>query len=203
MELFADRELLPRLAGEDQKRRRVFKGICLITALGLMLFALAGPRWGSHYQEVSQRGVDIMLAVDVSRSMLVEDVVMTIQGSELNRRTRERGDRESVEVPSSDVANEEENSDTSTASTSSEEISEEESSETPSNTQADDAPQGNAATQDDEAQTGSEADNTPVPVTESSSPESASEPAPEQPAPATDLTPTSEPTSEASGAQSD
>jgi Ca-activated chloride channel family protein len=97
MELFADRELLPRLAGEDQKRRRVFKGICLITALGLMLFALAGPRWGSHYQEVSQRGVDIMLAVDVSRSMLVEDV----EPNRLERARREivdflrivRGDR--------------------------------------------------------------------------------------------------------------
>jgi Ca-activated chloride channel family protein len=74
MALFADSALLARLAGEDQRRRRLFKGICLIIGLGLMLFALAGPRWGSHYQEVSQRGVDIMLLVDVSPSMLVEDV---------------------------------------------------------------------------------------------------------------------------------
>ena len=39
-----------------------------------MLFALAGPRWGSHYEEVSQKGVDIMLLIDVSPSMLVEDI---------------------------------------------------------------------------------------------------------------------------------
>ncbi|HDH98529.1 MAG TPA: VWA domain-containing protein [Deltaproteobacteria bacterium] len=39
-----------------------------------MVFALAGPRWGSHFQEVSQKGVDIMIAVDVSPSMLVEDI---------------------------------------------------------------------------------------------------------------------------------
>jgi Ca-activated chloride channel family protein len=39
-----------------------------------MIFALAGPRWGSHYQEVSQKGVDIMIVVDVSRSMWVEDI---------------------------------------------------------------------------------------------------------------------------------
>jgi len=74
MELFADSVLLIRLAGRDQKRRPFLKGLFLITALGLMLFALAGPRWGSHYQEVSQKGVDIMMLVDVSPSMLVEDV---------------------------------------------------------------------------------------------------------------------------------
>ncbi len=73
MERFADRELLVRLTGQDQARKRFFKGLFLLIALGLMLFALAGPRWGSHFQEVSQKGVDIMILVDVSRSMLVED----------------------------------------------------------------------------------------------------------------------------------
>lgn len=74
MERFADPELLARLTGKDLKRRRFFKGLFLLTALALMLFALAGPRWGSHYQEVSQKGVDIMILVDVSASMGVEDV---------------------------------------------------------------------------------------------------------------------------------
>ncbi|MDY6987041.1 MAG: VWA domain-containing protein [Thermodesulfobacteriota bacterium] len=74
MEQFADPELLIRLAGEDRRRTRFFKGLFLITALGLMFFALAGPRWGSHFQEVHQKGVDIMILVDVSPSMLVEDV---------------------------------------------------------------------------------------------------------------------------------
>ncbi len=50
-----------------------------------MVFALAGPRWGSHYQEVSQKGVDIMILVDVSPSMLVEDV----DPSRLERARRE------------------------------------------------------------------------------------------------------------------
>jgi Ca-activated chloride channel family protein len=74
MERFADPELLARLTGQDLKRRRFFKGLFLLTALALMLFALAGPRWGSHYQEVSQKGVDIMILVDVSASMGVEDI---------------------------------------------------------------------------------------------------------------------------------
>lgn len=74
MEEFADPELLVRLTGEVQKGRRFLKGFLLLGTFGLMVFALAGPRWGSHFQEVRQKGVDIIIAVDVSPSMLVEDV---------------------------------------------------------------------------------------------------------------------------------
>jgi len=85
---FADPELLIRLTGKEQKERAVIKAVCLLAALGLMLFALAGPQWGSHYQEVSRKGVDIMVLVDVSPSMLVED----IKPSRLERARRELTD---------------------------------------------------------------------------------------------------------------
>jgi len=74
MERFADPELLARLTGKVRRGRRFLKEFFLLSAFGLMVFALAGPRWGSHFQEVSQKGVDIMIAVDVSPSMLVEDI---------------------------------------------------------------------------------------------------------------------------------
>jgi Ca-activated chloride channel family protein len=74
MEQVADSDLLSRLTGKDQKGRRFLKGLLLLGSLGLMVFALAGPRWGSHYQEVSQKGVDIMILMDISLSMLVEDI---------------------------------------------------------------------------------------------------------------------------------
>ncbi len=74
MERFADRELLFRLTGEVQKGKRILKVFLLLGTFGLMVLALAGPRWGSHFQEVRQKGVDVMIAVDVSPSMLVEDV---------------------------------------------------------------------------------------------------------------------------------
>jgi Ca-activated chloride channel family protein len=85
MEGFADPELLARLTGKERKGRAFLKGLLMLGALGLMLFALAGPRWGSHYQEVSQKGVDIMILVDVSPSMLVED----IEPNRLERARRE------------------------------------------------------------------------------------------------------------------
>ncbi|MFH1931431.1 MAG: VWA domain-containing protein [Pseudomonadota bacterium] len=74
MDRIADPDLLIRLTGKDQMGRRFVKGLLLLISLGFMVFALAGPRWGSHYQEVSQKGVDIMVVVDVSPSMLVEDI---------------------------------------------------------------------------------------------------------------------------------
>ena len=74
MERIADSDLLARLTGAERMGSRLLKGLFLLASLGLMIFALAGPRWGSHYQEVTQKGVDIMVLVDVSRSMLVEDV---------------------------------------------------------------------------------------------------------------------------------
>lgn len=74
LERIADPELLPRLTGREHKGRRFLKGAFLLGALGFMLIALAGPRWGSHYQEVSRKGVDIMILVDVSPSMMVEDL---------------------------------------------------------------------------------------------------------------------------------
>lgn len=71
---FSDKSLLPLLTGDEKKGRRLLKSILLLVSTGFMIIALAGPRWGSHYQEVSREGVDIFLVVDVSRSMLVEDV---------------------------------------------------------------------------------------------------------------------------------
>ena len=85
LERFADPHLLIRLTDEDRRGRRVLKGLLLLISLGLMLFALAGPRWGSHYQDISRKGVDIVVVVDVSRSMLVED-------TEPNRLERARGE---------------------------------------------------------------------------------------------------------------
>jgi Ca-activated chloride channel family protein len=74
MQGFADPHLLDRLTALEHRGRRFIKGLLLLLSLGLLLFALAGPRWGSHYEEVSQRGVDVMLLIDVSPSMLVEDI---------------------------------------------------------------------------------------------------------------------------------
>jgi Ca-activated chloride channel family protein len=74
LERFAEAKLLDRLAPPLNKGRRFLKSVFLLAALGFMILALSGPRWGSRSQEVRQKGVDIMVLVDVSPSMLVADV---------------------------------------------------------------------------------------------------------------------------------
>ena len=74
LERFADKNLLSRLTADDHKGKRFIKAFLILFALGLLILSMAGPRWGIHYQEVSRKGVDIMMVLDVSRSMAVEDV---------------------------------------------------------------------------------------------------------------------------------
>jgi Ca-activated chloride channel family protein len=42
--------------------------------IALLVIALARPQWGSRWEVVHRRGLDILIALDVSKSMLAEDV---------------------------------------------------------------------------------------------------------------------------------
>lgn len=49
--------------------------LLLILALAALILALAEPGWGEDYQEEERSGLDLVIVLDVSRSMLVKDVV--------------------------------------------------------------------------------------------------------------------------------
>ena len=74
LQRFADARLLPALAPDLDERRQRWRAAMWVGALALLLFALAGPKWGFHWEEVHREGVDIIVALDTSRSMLAEDV---------------------------------------------------------------------------------------------------------------------------------
>jgi len=57
----------------DPRRRGLREGLRL-SAMALLILALAGPKWGSHWEEVKREGVDIVIGLDTSRSMLASDV---------------------------------------------------------------------------------------------------------------------------------
>ncbi|HEY4787681.1 MAG TPA: VWA domain-containing protein [Bacteroidales bacterium] len=78
---FGDQSLIQELMPERSKTRPVIKLIILLTALAFFIFGLAGPEFGSKLQEKKHRGVEIIIALDVSNSMLAED----IQPSRLER----------------------------------------------------------------------------------------------------------------------
>jgi Ca-activated chloride channel family protein len=54
--------------------RNNLKFTLLLLAIALIIIALAGPRFGSKLTQVKQEGIDIVIALDVSNSMLAEDI---------------------------------------------------------------------------------------------------------------------------------
>jgi Ca-activated chloride channel family protein len=55
-------------------RRRMARRALLLAGIGLAFVALARPELGFTWTESKRRGIDVMIAVDVSRSMLARDV---------------------------------------------------------------------------------------------------------------------------------
>lgn len=70
---FGDMEIIAQLMPEASPRRVRNKFILLMVVFALLIAALAQPQFGAKLREVKRSGVEIMLAVDVSRSMLAED----------------------------------------------------------------------------------------------------------------------------------
>lgn len=70
----ADAKLLPELAASASRVRPAVKSILLLGALGLVTFGLARPQWNAQPQEVKTLGRDVCFVIDVSRSMLAEDL---------------------------------------------------------------------------------------------------------------------------------
>ena len=46
----------------------------LLLSLGLLIIAIAGPQFGSKIKEVKRKGIEIIIALDVSNSMLARDI---------------------------------------------------------------------------------------------------------------------------------
>ncbi len=72
--LFVRARLLPDLTSGLSRRRPVVKRVLVTLGLGLVLLGLARPRWGDGEEIVQASGRDIVVCVDVSRSMLANDV---------------------------------------------------------------------------------------------------------------------------------
>jgi len=53
---------------------RAIRGVLLVVGLGLVIFSLAGPQYGSHTRMLRKRGVDVVVALDFSKSMLARDI---------------------------------------------------------------------------------------------------------------------------------
>ena len=71
---FVQSRLLAQLTvGVSKTRQQVRLGL-LVVAVGCAVLAMARPQWGFTWEEVSQKGLDIVVAIDTSRSMLAADI---------------------------------------------------------------------------------------------------------------------------------
>ena len=70
MSLFVRARLQPELTAGLSRRRPLVKRVLLTAGLALVLLAAARPRWGETEEMAEARGRDIVVCVDVSRSML-------------------------------------------------------------------------------------------------------------------------------------
>ncbi|MCD8178588.1 MAG: VWA domain-containing protein [Tannerellaceae bacterium] len=66
--------LLRTLMPEASLKRQYLKFWLLLGAICVMIFVIAGPQFGSKLETVKRQGVEIMICLDVSNSMLAEDV---------------------------------------------------------------------------------------------------------------------------------
>lgn len=71
---FAAERLLPKLTSSVSASRRRAKRVLFTLGIGLLFVALARPQAGFEWQETHRKGLELLFAVDTSKSMLVQDM---------------------------------------------------------------------------------------------------------------------------------
>lgn len=71
---FASPSIASLLAARVSPLRQALRAGLVVSALWLLVVAILGPRWGMHMEKQQVRGVDVVVALDLSRSMLARDL---------------------------------------------------------------------------------------------------------------------------------
>jgi Ca-activated chloride channel homolog len=74
MKRFLEEQLQSEVAASFSRKMYIRKNILLVLVIVFSILALARPQWGFEWQQVKRKGLDILLVIDTSKSMLTEDV---------------------------------------------------------------------------------------------------------------------------------
>jgi Ca-activated chloride channel family protein len=74
LERFGKTELIQKLTRSVSRKRQVWKVIFIVLAFLFLVLAFARPQLGTKLRTVQREGQDILIALDVSLSMLAEDI---------------------------------------------------------------------------------------------------------------------------------
>jgi Ca-activated chloride channel family protein len=86
--LFATANLFSELMPRYSPGRQKLKAALVLLAMVLLILGATGPRWGKESVDLQRKGIDLIVCLDVSRSMLAEDIAP----SRLERAKLELGD---------------------------------------------------------------------------------------------------------------
>lgn len=71
---FGEYQFIKRLIPDISTNRLVFKFILLMFAYVLIIIGMANPQIGSKLEKIERKGIDLVIAIDVSESMLAQDI---------------------------------------------------------------------------------------------------------------------------------
>ena len=71
---FAGTNMIASLVPGFDPQKRWIKTSLIIISFGFAIVALSVPQWGYRWEKTNQKGVDIMIALDCSKSMLAQDI---------------------------------------------------------------------------------------------------------------------------------
>ena len=70
---YSDIRIIKRVSRSGRQRYRFLLNVFRVLAIALFVVAIARPRAGTEYKEITSEGIDIMMVLDVSSSMQAED----------------------------------------------------------------------------------------------------------------------------------
>lgn len=71
---FCSDKILSKLIPDISKTKQRLKATLLIISVFFIVLSLSRPQWGFQWEDIKREGVDILIALDVSESMLAEDI---------------------------------------------------------------------------------------------------------------------------------
>lgn len=74
LKAFGDQALLAQLMPDVSHRRPLLKFILQLSAIAITTIMISGPEFGSKLEKSKRQGAELMIALDVSNSMLAEDI---------------------------------------------------------------------------------------------------------------------------------
>ncbi|MFT5800526.1 MAG: Ca-activated chloride channel family protein, partial [Nonlabens sp.] len=74
MAKMGDQPLLAQLMPKFSKYKHIVKFVLLSLAMCALVIAWANPQWGTKKEKVSRKSADIFIALDISTSMLAQDI---------------------------------------------------------------------------------------------------------------------------------